>query len=217
MVRTTLLFVTLFLGTALVKARHPSMSGLRGTPSYSCNKKYLVTGRDFVTCEMEVSGNNSDYTYNYHQSPRFQLQELIVEKEYSTVISDTLICEPFTTPQEGFCVNRDIVSTTGCSCEVVGHQIYRVKVVYRITDVYRVRRRIRLQWPSTTAGDIGVFYDLPEARVLSHFDYISIRGDKNISVVKTGDRNAVISNLRVIYFVVQKERCRKCNNNKGTT
>ncbi|GFN90184.1 hypothetical protein PoB_001669000, partial [Plakobranchus ocellatus] len=56
-----------------------------------------------------------------------------------------------------------MVDTTGCSCEVVGPQVYRVKLVYRIEEVSESRGRLQLMWPSSR-GPINVMYHLPEVR-----------------------------------------------------
>ncbi|GFO11159.1 hypothetical protein PoB_003766400 [Plakobranchus ocellatus] len=159
--RIKLLFLNLFLATALVKAQHPTTNVLSERLSFSCSEKYLVVDKDFFTCEVEISGNNSDYTYNEFQWPRFNVQEL---NENAEATNDTLICEPFTTPQNGFCLKRDIINTTGCSCEETGPQVYRVKTVYRITEVYKIRGRVQFLWPSSTADDLRLNYDLPDVR-----------------------------------------------------
>ncbi|GFO03051.1 hypothetical protein PoB_002955600, partial [Plakobranchus ocellatus] len=153
-----------FLGIAT--AQQPSLTIVTSSSSFSCNDDFLVVGEDFVTFELDLSGNNSDYTYDIFDGPRFRLQELVTENGNTLVASDYIICEPFDLPQDGFCVKRDITNTTGCSCEAVGPQVYRVKAVYRIEDVSESRGRLELRWPSLS-GPISAFYSLPEVRATS--------------------------------------------------
>ncbi|GFN89094.1 hypothetical protein PoB_001560000 [Plakobranchus ocellatus] len=63
------------------------------------------------------------------------------------------ICKPFNT-KKGFCVKKQINITTGCSCEVVGRQVYRVKAVYRIMQPVDTWGKIVIEWPSRQASII---------------------------------------------------------------
>ncbi|GFN82933.1 hypothetical protein PoB_000943900 [Plakobranchus ocellatus] len=160
MFETTLALLCLFSG--LATAQQPSMTIVINSSSFWCSDEYLVVGEDFVTFEMELSGNSPDYTYNVFDGPRFRRQKLVTEDGILRVTADKLLCVPFRTPQNGFCVERNIVNTTGCSCEAIGPQVYRIKLVYRIEDISG--GRLELLWPSVTAGDLSVFYYLPEVR-----------------------------------------------------
>ncbi|GFO46606.1 hypothetical protein PoB_007311100 [Plakobranchus ocellatus] len=149
----------------VVAAQEPSMSVVSNSSSFVCSDEYLVVGEDYATFEVDVSGNNSDYTYDLFDRPRFRIQTLVTKNGSATVKDDMSLCEPFGLPQDGFCVKRDLTNTTNCSCEVVGPQVYRVKAVYRIEDdVNGTNGRIQLLWPDVRNGDIAVFYYLPEVR-----------------------------------------------------
>ncbi|GFO03050.1 hypothetical protein PoB_002955500 [Plakobranchus ocellatus] len=137
--------VILYVFSGIATALKPSMKVLTNSSSFLCTDEYLVVGEDFVTLEVELSGNNSDYTYTVFDGPRFRIHEVI--------------CQPFLAPVDGFCLKRDIVDTTGCSCKLVGPQIYRVKTVYRIKNVNETR--VLLLWPSLS-GAVNVTHYLPE-------------------------------------------------------
>ncbi|GFO43825.1 hypothetical protein PoB_007033000 [Plakobranchus ocellatus] len=134
------------------------MKVLNRSSSFLCTDEYLVVGEDFVTFEVELSGNNSDYTYTIFDGPRFRI-ERFVKKDWEMSNYYYSICQPFLAPVDGFCLKRDITYTTGCSCELVGPQVYRVKAVYRIKNVNETR--FSLLWPSLS-GAINVSYYLPE-------------------------------------------------------
>ncbi|GFO27310.1 hypothetical protein PoB_005381500 [Plakobranchus ocellatus] len=166
---TTLVVLKLLLGvigaqqpTPTVKPK-PTVTIVTNSSSHLCSEQFLVVGEDFVTFELDLSGNNSDYTYSEFDWPRFRFNELITENGTTKVARDRPICLPFDLPQNGFCVKRDIFNTTGCSCEVVGVQVYRVKVVYRIEDVKETRGRIVFVWPSVPLP-FTISYNLPGIR-----------------------------------------------------
>ncbi|GFO08839.1 hypothetical protein PoB_003534400 [Plakobranchus ocellatus] len=138
----------------------PTVTVVTNSSSFLCSEQFLVVGEDFVTLELDLSGNNSDYSLGVFDGPRFRIHQLVT-KNGKTTEQDDPVCEPFNN-RLGFCVKRHIRNTTGCSCEVVGPQVYRVKAVYRIQDINETR--IRLLWPSVTGGNINKNYYLPEAR-----------------------------------------------------
>ncbi|GFO39690.1 hypothetical protein PoB_006619500 [Plakobranchus ocellatus] len=115
---------------------------------------------DYVTFELELSGNSTLYTYNISHGPEFRRQNL--KYGNATIFGDELICRPFTVPEKGFCTKKN-KQTSGCSCKTVGPQVYRVKVTYTVTNVNESRGRIQLVWPSIYK-DIQRFYYLPEIR-----------------------------------------------------
>ncbi|GFO16687.1 hypothetical protein PoB_004319200 [Plakobranchus ocellatus] len=139
--------------------QQPSLDIVTNSSSFLCTDEYLVVGEDFITFEVELSGNNSDYTYTVFDGPRFQIQQLVTENGNTELKSDNPICQPFLAPVDGFCVKKDITGTTGCSCELVGPQVYWVKAVYRIQNVNETR--VLLLWPSLS-GNLNVSYYLPE-------------------------------------------------------
>ncbi|GFO08828.1 hypothetical protein PoB_003533300 [Plakobranchus ocellatus] len=165
---TTLVVLKLLLGiitaqkpTPTVK---PTVTIVTNSSSFLCSEHFLVVGEDFVTFELDLSGNNSEYILDRFDGPRFRLHKTDW-KNRNKIISD-LICVLFRAPQDGFCVKRDIINSTGCSCEVVGPQVYRLKLVYRIHEINETRGRILLLWPSTLTlnGKIDKYYNLPEVR-----------------------------------------------------
>ncbi|GFO27301.1 hypothetical protein PoB_005380600 [Plakobranchus ocellatus] len=152
-------FLLLYLFVRMITAQRPSMTIITNSSSFSCSNEYLVAGEDSATFEVDLSGNNSDYTYDEFDWPRFRLQ---TKDENMDSVEDKGICAPFDSRDNGFCVNR--VDPTGCSCEMADPQVYRVKLVYRIEIFNGSRGRLELLWPSIDAGDLSVFYYLPEIR-----------------------------------------------------
>ncbi|GFO08837.1 hypothetical protein PoB_003534200 [Plakobranchus ocellatus] len=147
----------------IYRAQRPSINIVANSSSFLCSEQFLVVGEDFATFEVDLSRNNSDYTYKEFDWPTFHRQKLATVHGV-TKTSIKLICEPFVIPKNGFCVKRPLTNTTGCSCEVVGTQVYLVKLVYSIEDVNETRGRLELFWPSVTLGPISTFYYLPEVR-----------------------------------------------------
>ncbi|GFO39691.1 hypothetical protein PoB_006619600 [Plakobranchus ocellatus] len=144
-----------------VRAEKPSVEIVKSVSSSLCSDKYLVTFVDTITFELELSGNNSLYTYEKHSWPRFRLQEL--KNGTSKIKSSRTICEPFSLPENGFCKVKQQLNfrQTGCYCETVGPQVYRVKAIYNVRDVSESRGRIELYWPSTV-GTVGKVLDIPD-------------------------------------------------------
>ncbi|GFO27325.1 hypothetical protein PoB_005383000 [Plakobranchus ocellatus] len=158
------IFVLLNLLLRMATAQRASVNIVTNFSSFLCTDDFLVVGEDFVTFELDLSGNNSDYTYNEFDWPTFRAQTFVTVNGITQTKNDFPICDPFTTPQHGFCVKRNIINTTGCSCEAVGTHVYRVKAVYRIHDVNETRGRAELLWPSIYKGDISKYYYFPEVR-----------------------------------------------------
>ncbi|GFO03045.1 hypothetical protein PoB_002955000, partial [Plakobranchus ocellatus] len=69
--------VILYVFSGIVTALKPSMKVLNRSSSFLCTDEYLVVGEDFVTFEVELSGNNSDYTYTVFDGPRFRIDRFV--------------------------------------------------------------------------------------------------------------------------------------------
>ncbi|GFO29971.1 hypothetical protein PoB_005647600 [Plakobranchus ocellatus] len=131
-----------------VHAQNASVKVVTNMSSYLCTDQYLVVGEDSVTCAWELSGNNSDYTYNEFFEPYIRMETFTLLHDGSLqLLNDALICTPFDLPKNGFCnkVNR---YNPACSCEAVGPQVYRVKYVLTLNDVRESRGKFTLIWPS---------------------------------------------------------------------
>ncbi|GFO08853.1 hypothetical protein PoB_003535800 [Plakobranchus ocellatus] len=94
MIGTTLVVLQLFLGiitaqkpTPTVK---PTVTIVKNTSSFLCSEHFLVVGEDFVTFELRLSGNNSNYTLDIFDGPRFRLHHLVTEKGQTTVTANQL-------------------------------------------------------------------------------------------------------------------------------
>ncbi|GFN86104.1 hypothetical protein PoB_001261000 [Plakobranchus ocellatus] len=146
-----------------IRAGKPSMEIVKTISSFMCSDQYLVMRFDTVTFELELSGNNSLYSLDEFGWPIFYIQKL--KDGNTTRTYDKIICQPFSLPEDGFCntQQRRLWVKNVCSCETVGPQVYRVKVVYTVGDVSESRGRIWLTWPSIN-GSIEKSFDIPEVR-----------------------------------------------------
>ncbi|GFN79495.1 hypothetical protein PoB_000600100 [Plakobranchus ocellatus] len=168
-------FVLLHLIIGMITAQQPSVNVVTKSASFVCTDEYLLVGEDFLTFVLDLSGNNSAYTFSIFDGPRFKRQKLETKNGKTKVIDDGIICQPFLRPHSGSCVTKAITNTTGCSCEVIrpSPPIYRVKLVYRIEDVSDARGRLELLWPSTNV-DISEFYYLPDVRAEPKIKEVSV-------------------------------------------
>ncbi|GFO36325.1 hypothetical protein PoB_006283000 [Plakobranchus ocellatus] len=148
---TTVFLLCLFLGMAA--AQQPSLDVVQSSHSSSCNDEYLVVGVDNITFEVDVSGNNSEFTFGISISPEFSRE--LANNDPST---SKFLCSPFGSTQNTFCV-QDV--TDGCSCQILSPNVFRVKNVYTVEAVNESRGRIRLIWRSID-NSIAVFHDIPE-------------------------------------------------------
>ncbi|GFO50626.1 hypothetical protein PoB_007713100 [Plakobranchus ocellatus] len=131
-----------------------------GMTTSSCTSAFLVKNEDFVTFELQLSRNNSHYTYKKPDWPRFMLQFKQKAKAGRYRWNEYFLCEPFGDPHNGFCVKRDLIRMSGCSCEQVQPQVYLVKAVYKVLNVYESQGKLKFVWPSTK-GDVVQFFDFP--------------------------------------------------------
>ncbi|GFO39689.1 hypothetical protein PoB_006619400 [Plakobranchus ocellatus] len=127
-----------------VKAPKPNLEIVRNVSSFNCSDEYLVVGKDFITFEVDVSGNNSDYSLKKYSWPVFYREIVNWKNEIATIKDFKPICAPFTTPGNGFCVKRD----DGCSCEEIRPQVYRVSVTYTVESIVESQGRLSLIWLS---------------------------------------------------------------------
>ncbi|GFO12291.1 hypothetical protein PoB_003879600, partial [Plakobranchus ocellatus] len=122
----------------------PNLEIVRNVSSFNCSDEYLVVGKDFITFEVDVSGNNSDYSLKKYSWPVFYREIVNWKNEIATIKDFKPICAPFTTPGNGFCVKRD----DGCSCEEIRPQVYRVGVTYTVESIVESQGRLSLIWLS---------------------------------------------------------------------
>ncbi|GFN96495.1 hypothetical protein PoB_002300100 [Plakobranchus ocellatus] len=169
------ILVLLKLLLAMTTAQEPSMKIVTSSSSFSCSKDFLVLGEDFVTFELDVSGNNSEYTlHDYTYAPRFILSRLVRENGKTRAYEDT-ICWPFGEDQNHFCEKTNVSGKSpGCSCESVGAQVYRVKTVHIIKKHLEIKSSIRLVWISNTGGTITKDYYLPKVRAEPNIKNVQI-------------------------------------------
>ncbi|GFO11833.1 hypothetical protein PoB_003833800 [Plakobranchus ocellatus] len=67
--------VLLHLLIGIVTAQRPSMIVVKNSSSFVCTETYLVAGEDYVTFEVDLAGNNTDYTYTKFYWPEFRSQK----------------------------------------------------------------------------------------------------------------------------------------------
>ncbi|GFO46593.1 hypothetical protein PoB_007309800, partial [Plakobranchus ocellatus] len=60
-------------------SRQPSLTVITNSSSFLYSDEYLVVGEDFVTFELDLSGNNSDYTYEFFDAPSFKFHTSKIE------------------------------------------------------------------------------------------------------------------------------------------
>ncbi|GFO06651.1 hypothetical protein PoB_003315600 [Plakobranchus ocellatus] len=175
---TTLVLLNLLLGIITAQQPTPTLTPkttptvtpkttatiVTNSSSFLCSEHFLVAGEDFVTFELVLSGNNSDYKMDVFDGPRFRIHNLVTEKGQTRVANSRPVCRPIVQPFPGVCVKRDLINTTGCSCERIRTQVFRIKALYRIRDINDTRGRILMRWPSLMRGDIVKYYYLPEVR-----------------------------------------------------
>ncbi|GFN86106.1 reverse transcriptase [Plakobranchus ocellatus] len=164
MFETALSLALVCLSFGISKGQNPSMKVLTNTSSSSCSEQYLVAGKDHLTFEVELTGNGSIYTYDEPYWPQFFLD---------TWGGSVKICQPFDLPGKGFCKKRQQLTTLrtiACSCEMVRPQVYRVKVVYKMTDVRESPGRIQLLWLSKRIGvkNLAKSFYYPDVRNLAN-------------------------------------------------
>ncbi|GFO07986.1 hypothetical protein PoB_003449100 [Plakobranchus ocellatus] len=84
-----LVLMNLLLG--LVTAQQPTINLVTNSSSFSCTDEYLVVGEDFVTLEVDVSGNNSHYTYTQFQWPQMRRHKLSTVNGKTTVTDRSIV------------------------------------------------------------------------------------------------------------------------------
>ncbi|GFN98280.1 hypothetical protein PoB_002478600 [Plakobranchus ocellatus] len=102
---TTLVLLELLIGmvTAVMphmKASVPSVKVMRRMSTSFCGTNVLVLNNDYVTFELELSGNNSYYKYTQPNGPKFVIQEMVMDKAGMMIKEQQLVGE------QSFCLHK---------------------------------------------------------------------------------------------------------------
>ncbi|GFN89097.1 hypothetical protein PoB_001560300 [Plakobranchus ocellatus] len=85
-------FVLVLLLLGLVSAQQPSVDIVRNSTSFLCNERYLVVDIDYITVEVDFSGNDSVYGY-YSHKPRIYNAVLDGNGQIQSLIHDDIQSE----------------------------------------------------------------------------------------------------------------------------
>ncbi|GFN74890.1 endonuclease-reverse transcriptase [Plakobranchus ocellatus] len=173
--------VVLKLHLAMVTAQQPSVKIVSNTSSFSCSEDFIVLFEDFVTFELDISGNNSEFVLDrFGYAPRFLLHRIVTRRGRKRLL-DFTICSPFGRDRYHFCEKKNVSGNSpGCSCESVGPQVYRIIVVYALKQVVEIGSSIQLVWiPTRRRGSIIEDYYLPKVRATPEIKVIQIEPSFN--------------------------------------
>ncbi|GFN90183.1 hypothetical protein PoB_001668900 [Plakobranchus ocellatus] len=69
----------------------PTVTIVTNSSSYLCSEQFLVVNEDVVTFELDLSNNNSEYTYAEFEWPRFRLHVFVTKNGTTSKRFDSLV------------------------------------------------------------------------------------------------------------------------------